>query len=124
MKSKIILTSALLSLGFGITVAITPANASTWHKGLPRIFRGSWHNRYNLWLVHKNTMTIYQGYSKSIGYYMPYSYNHLMYKRSGYTFKVRAWDKFGKAHSTFTWKYINHNKFILGNGIKVYRSHK
>lgn len=123
MKSKIFFSSVLLSLSLGVVMDGTPANAAHWHKGAPRIFRGTWHNHYNMWLVHKNTMTIYQGHLKSIGYYNPFFYTHLMYKRSGRTFKIRAWDRFGKAHSTSTWKYVNHNKFILGNGIRVYRSH-
>jgi hypothetical protein len=123
MKVRTFLIAALLSAGLSFSATNYEAQAARWHKGAPRIFRGTWHNHYNMWLVHKNTMTIYQGHLKSIGYYNPILYTHLMYKRSGRTFKIRAWDRFGGAHSTFTWKYVNHNKFILGNGFKVYRSH-
>lgn len=117
----IVAVSCGLSFGLGTT---TNANAASWHHGMPKFFRGTWSNKYNLWLNHKNEMTIYEGHSKTAGYYMPYTYNHLRYKRVHYTYKIRAWDKFGRAWSTFKWRIVNHNTFVLGNGIKVYRYHK
>ena len=45
MKTKTVIVITLLTAGLGIGVVSTPANASNWHKGTPKILRGYWFNK-------------------------------------------------------------------------------
>jgi hypothetical protein len=123
MKIKKVAAGVVVAsfVGIGMFSSSQQVSAAIWHKGTPRFLRGTWSNKYNLWYVHKNNMIIYEGYSKQIGYFNPQPYTHVMYKRYHHTYKFRVWNN---AFTTFKWTVISRNKFILGNGLAVYRYHK
>lgn len=110
-----------LFLGMGTVLHEQPVSAAAWHKGTPRFFRGTWHNKYNLWYVYKSKIIVYEGHSKDMGYFNPDPLTHVMYKHYHHMYKFRVWDN---AYTTFKWTVISRNKFVLGNGLLVYRAHK
>lgn len=48
MKSRVLITTALLTAGLGFSVASSPANAAVWHKGTPTKLRGTWNDSYKV----------------------------------------------------------------------------
>lgn len=45
MKTKTMIATALLTAGLGIGAVGTTANAARWHKGTPKVLRGSYHSK-------------------------------------------------------------------------------
>lgn len=47
MKTKIIIATALLTVGLGLGASSTTANAASWHKGVPKVMRHTKWRRVN-----------------------------------------------------------------------------
>lgn len=45
MKTKTMIATVILATGLGFSAVITPANASSWHKGTPKALSGSYQSK-------------------------------------------------------------------------------
>ncbi|WP_283678419.1 hypothetical protein [Lentilactobacillus sp. Marseille-Q4993] len=101
MKTKqialILLSTTLLGLG-GMTVS---AGASSWHKGSPKVLRGTWKNEgYPVYKITKNKLTVY-GKGGGTG---KVSYKKTGHNKYSLKFKVQGY------HYTDKFTYISKHK--------------
>ena len=127
MKKSILMTLALSAgLVGGVGITATTANASSWHKGVPKSLRGAWkHHDSGV-----GTVALHNGKNsiRLVGFDNPDRFSNLRYTYLGHhqykligretTYSPNRYTKTSSMH--FKW-YSRHHIKITGGGYNYYR---
>lgn len=108
------IATGLLTIGLGLGAVNTPANASSWHKGTPRVTRGHWTNGNAKWYVTKKGYNL--GVVGGTGYNMFWGKPY--YKYVGHhVYRVKCFDFPLNRTRTMHVKYYSSHKVSFGGTV-------
>ncbi|MCH4165103.1 MAG: hypothetical protein LKF37_10055 [Lentilactobacillus diolivorans] len=108
MKLKRLVAGVAMAsfMGVGVFSSSQQINAATWHKGTPKIIRGTWKmdgHKHTRWIIGKSEMSLF---SPESSWGKPFS--HLRYRKyNRYTFKLFWHDNDGGINMVSYWRHID-----------------
>lgn len=124
MRTKTMITTALLTAGLGIGAASTTANAANWHKGTPSALRGKWKTKayyyydgtgrdYRTYITRHSIISEIHGLNGGTSDQGNPLVQHCSYKYVGHHLYKFKGTSLGTVPSTCLIKWKSHNHIII-----------